>query len=223
MHRTMLRLASLVILVVFVLPSFAQVAQQGEVNVPRLRAKLLGVAYIEGKLTQIDEAESRFTFQYTNQVKKTDPKEFARLTDISRRFNLALPKRNTGLDGLRKLQEQGRAAWKAAYPVDETPVLFELKGNKGLAIRSQLPPKGENGKPRRLTPAEQKEMRRVPSVPGYAATPMDLSTEVRVRVYLDRPKIRFPAKTTEETVLPLIGIVIVPEPKPKDPFVIPGE
>lgn len=206
------------------LPVAAQVGSPAKVDVAKVRAKLLDAAYIEGRLTQIDEGESRFTFQYTHQgKKKANPKEQARLADISRRFNAALLQRSTSLETLRKMQVEGRAALKAAYAVEETPILFELKGEKNLALRQLLPPAGPNGKPRRLTPAEQKEMRRLPLVPGYPIAPKSLNTEARVRVYLDRAKVRAAAKDGDQAVFPLLGIVIVPEPKENDPFAIPGE
>ena len=196
-------------------------AQQGKVDTAKLRAQQLGKAFIEGKLTEINEEKNTFTFQYTHKVAKANKDGQAKLVQISQQFNKALATRSTSLDQLKQLQEQGRAAYKAAYDIEETPITFELKGEKNLVIRTMIPPMVD-GKPKKLTPAELSKLKGAPGYPGYQATIKDLDTKEHVRIYID--KLRKPAgKDAESTVYPITMIVIIPEPPdPTDPFKIPG-
>ena len=220
MFRTFRLSILLPALALFPLLAIAQ-AQQGKVDTAKIRAKLLGAAYIEGKLTEVNEEKSTFTFQYTHKVAKANREGQAKLAQITQQFNKALATRSTPLDQLKQLQEQGRAAYKAAYDIEETPIVFELKGEKNLAIRTLIPPMVD-GKPKKLTPAELSKLKGAPGYPGYQATIKDLDTKEHVRIYID--KLKKPAgKDVESTVYPITMIVIVPEPPdPTDPFKIPG-
>jgi hypothetical protein len=200
------------------LPLVALAQAQGKVDVAKVRAKLVAGMYIEGKLTDIKEDEKKFNFVYTVHNKKPVPQGQAKLADITRQFNAALATRSTSLDQLKKLQEQGKAALKAAYDVEETPIVFELKGEKNLAIRTLIPPSGKS-----LTTAEIQKLKGDPRQPGLMAKIKDLDTKGFVRIYLDKSKFKATAKDNETTVYPITTIVIIPEPaQPGDPFVIPG-
>src|SRR5271155_3229238 len=85
------------------LPSLA-VGQAAKVDPAKIKAKLLQGNYIDGHLTNIDETEKRFTFEYVYEVKKPIPAGQPKLADVNRRWQAALAGRATGLEDLMKLQ-----------------------------------------------------------------------------------------------------------------------
>lgn len=201
------------------LPVLATAQNQQKVDVAKIKAKLLTQQYIEGHITKVDEDDKRFTFEYPYQVKKPNPQAQAKFNAVQLRFNAALNVRSTSLDELKKLQDEGRAAYKAAFAIEETPIPFELKGDKNTAIRTMFPPAGADGKPKKLTPAEEKKLKGDPRQPGYIATTKELTPKEWVRVFLDKNKAK---KDGDTIVYPVFSIIIIQEPKESDPFVIPG-
>jgi len=206
------RFRALVLLPALLLPALAAGQTTGKVDVARLRAKLLQGQYIDGHLTSISEEDKRFGFEYTYEVKKAVPAGQAKLADVNRRWQAALAMRSTGLDALMKLQAEARAAYKAAYTFDVSPVPFELKGEKNLRVLTTVALPN-----RKLTATEQAKLRT-----GLPITLKDLDTKQWVRIYLDRTKKPTPAKDGEPLVYPITGIVVIPTPAESDPFIIPG-
>jgi hypothetical protein len=193
--------------------------QAAKVDVTKIKAKLLTQQFIEGHIAKASEDDKRFTFEYPYQIRKPNAQAQAKYLDVQRRFNAALNIRSTSLDDLTKLQTEGRAAYKAAFEIEETPIPFELKGEKNLSIRTMFTPPGADGKTKKLTAAEIQKLKGDPRQPGYLATIKDLTPKEWVRVFLDRNK----AKKDGDTVIyPVLSIIIIQEPKESDPFVIPG-
>jgi len=195
----------------------------GKVDVAKLKAKLLQGSFIEGHLVKVNEDEKRFTFQYVYEVKKPVPAAQAKYAEIARRWSMALAMRSTGLEDLKKLQEEGRAAYKAAFEIDQTPIDFELKGEKNLAVRTMLAPTDADGKLKKLTAAEQQKLKGDPRLPGYSANLKEITEKQWVRVFIDRTKKPTPGKDGEPTIYPITMIQVVQPPAESDPFVIPGQ
>jgi hypothetical protein len=189
----------------------------------KLKAKLLSGTSIEGHLTKIDSDEKRFTCRYTHEEKKPIPAEQQKLNQLNQQWQQALAKRSTSLDQLQKLQEQCRAAYKTAFDIDETNVDFELQGEKSLAVRTLIEPTDADGKTKKLTYAEKQKLKGDPRLPGYQATLKDIDSKTWVRVYIDKNKKPMPGDKASEPIYPLTMIVIVPAPKERDPFAIPGQ
>jgi len=201
------------------LPVFASAQNQaGKVDVAKVKAKLLTQQYIEGHITKINEDDKRFTFEYPFQIKKPNPQAQAKYNAILQQFNAALNVRSTSLDQLKKMQDDGHAAYKAAFEIEETPIPFELKGEKNLSVRTMFPPAGLDPK-KKLTAAEIQKLKGDPRQPGYLATLKEVTPKEWVRVFLDKNKAK---KDGDTIVYPVTTIIIIQEPKESDPFVIPG-
>lgn len=201
----------------------AQQAKTPKVEPDKIRAKLLMGTTIDGTFTKIDEGENRFSFQHGYPVKTPNPEAQKKLALLMAQFNAALKIRSTALEDLKKLQTEGMAAEKAAFTVEEVPIPFEFKADNKLVIRTMLPPVGPDGKPKKLTAAEEKKLKGDPKYPGYQATLKDLDKKL-VRVTLDKTKPKPPAGTDpKDAVYSINLIIIIPEPQPTTAFKIPGE
>jgi hypothetical protein len=165
MHRVF-RLLLLSALVALPALGFAQTNPlSGKIDPAKLKAKLLQGAYIEGHLVEVNEDEKRFSFQHINEVKKANKAEQAKYAALSARWNQALAMRTTSLEDLKKLQAECRAAYKTAFEIEQTPIDFELKGEKTLAVRTLLLPTDADGKVKKLTFAEQQNSRAILATP----------------------------------------------------------
>jgi hypothetical protein len=199
-------------------PSLAIGQGAGKVDPAKLKAKLLQQTYIDGHLTKIDEPEKRFTFEYVYEVKKAVPAGQAKFNDVNRRWQAALAGRATSLEDLMKLQTEARAAYKAAFDIDSTPIDFELKGDKGLIVKTTIPPTDAAGNPKKLSNTDQAKLRT-----GLPITVKELNTRNWVRIYIDKTKKPTPpAKEGDPLIYPITSIIVIPAPAEADPFAIPG-
>lgn len=200
------------------LPSLAVGQGAGKVDPAKIKAKLLQQTYIDGHLKSIDEPEKRFAFEYVYEVKKAIPAGQAKFADVSRRWQAALNARNTGLEDLTKLQAEARTAYKAAFDIDSTPIPFELKGDKGLIVKTTIPPTDAAGNPKKLSSTDQAKLRT-----GLPITIKELNTKNWVRIYIDKTKKATPpAKEGDPLIYPITAIYVIPAPPEADPFAIPG-
>jgi hypothetical protein len=200
------------------LPSLAIGQATTKVDPAKIKAKLLQGTYIDGHLKNIDEAEKRFSFEYVYEVKKAIPAGQAKFNDVNRRWQAALARQTTSLEDLTKLQTEARAAYKAAFDIDSTPIPFELKGDKGLIVKTTIPPTDAAGNPKKLSSTDQAKLRA-----GLPITVKELNTQNWVRIYIDRTKKpAAPAKEGDPTIYPITGIIVIPAPTEADPFAIPG-
>lgn len=184
----------------------------GKVDAAKLKTKLLQQTAIDGHLTNINEEEKRFSFEYNYEVKKPVAGGQAKLNAINARWQAALGKMTTGLDDLKKLQAEARAVYKAAFEFDVTPVPFELKGEKTLKVLTTVAPANK-----KLTSTEQAKLRT-----GLPITLKDLDTKQWVRIIIDKTKKPAPVKEGEAPVYPITSIIVIPPPAESDPYVIPG-
>ena len=207
------------LMVLALVPALGIAQTTGKVDVPKLKAKLLQAGIIEGHLVMADDDEKRCSFQYIIEVKKPLPGGAAKLGEINARWQQALAMRSTALADLQKLQAEARAVYKNAYDIQQTPIDFEIKGEKNLAVRTTLPPIDENGKLKKLTPAELAKLKgKDPRLPGYACKLKEIAKDDWVRIYLDKTK----KPMGDPPVYPVNMIIVIDPPKEVDPFVIPG-
>ena len=160
------------------------------VDETKIRAGLVNGkdGYIQGKLMAYDLEKKEFTVQYVHQTKKANPAGQKKLNQILAQARvLAAQKNNAALEQLRP---QYMAAQQEAWDVTETPIVFECVGDKNLVFRTlQAPIDPDTGKPKKLTPAEEKKAKGDDAKsPGYAFDPKDLDNEMLVRVYIDKAK-----------------------------------
>src|SRR5262249_38843730 len=84
--------------------------------------------------------------------------------------------------------------------------------------RNMQGPLDDNGKPKKLTAEEQKQLKGDPSLPGYTATIEDLALDQQVRVHVDKAKYKpAPAKSKDKegdggTVYPITMLIVLAPP-----------
>jgi hypothetical protein len=203
------RFALLGTLLVFAGTVPAQVAKTPakKVDPAALRAKLVQGQFIEGKVSKAEMGsdENKLTVTYTYEVKTPNADGYKKFVEVANRYNLALEKRSTSLEDVKKLQQEVKLARAGAFIVDETPIVFELAAPVKTTVYRTLvePPKG------------QAKPKTDPRYPGYPAEFKEVDGK-SVRVYLNKQKLKTGAKTDENTVYPASMIVIIPSIDPVD-------
>src|SRR5262249_16381722 len=91
-----------------------------------------------------------------------------------------------------QLQQQYLAAQGEAWNIQEFPIVFECVGEKNMTFRTLvLPLDPETGKAKKLTPAEEKQLKgNDPKEPGYIFDPKDIDNDMLVRIYIDKSKLK---------------------------------
>lgn len=201
--QRLLRLAVLICTVVLV-PVLA-IAQQnggkgGKVDEVQLRSKLVAGTFIEGKLTAADvEGEAKkITVSYTHQIKTLNPEASKKMSQLVAQ---ARGIRDRNSPQFKQLQEQYNAAKAAEYDIQEIPITFECVTDKTVIVRTLAVPMGDDGKPKKLSPAEEKALKGPDAKQeGYKAELKDLDPgEQVVRIFLDKSKLKAaPAATPKK-------------------------
>jgi hypothetical protein len=194
----------------------------------KYKAKLLSGQYIPGKLTalDVDKDEKSFTVQVPYQIRTPNAEGQKKYNEVYQQYAAAYRAGNAG--EVQRLYAALAEAYQAAFDVEDKPIDFELLGTSKLVVRRlTLPPKepGDDGRPARYTAKELAELKGDAKLIGYKATLKDLETDQYVRVYIDKSKLKAPAKSKdkdapppeEPSYYPITMIVIVPEPMPMLP------
>lgn len=233
--QRLLRLAVLICTMVLV-PVLAIAQQTGakgaKVNEAQLRSKLVAGTFIEGKLTAADVKgdDKKLTVSYIHQIKSVN-------LDVAKKLQGVIAQgrgiRDQKSAQFKQLQDQYNALKAAEYDIQEIPITFECVTDKAVIVRTLAVPMGDDGKPKKLTPAEEKALKGDLKLEGYKAEldALDPGEQI-VRIFLDKSKLKAPtpatpkkdekkdaekkdAEKTEEAapVYPITKIVIVP---PKD-------
>jgi hypothetical protein len=235
--QRLLRLA--VLICTFVLVPVLGIAQQtgakgGKVDEVQLRSKLVAGTFIEGKLTaaDVEGEDKKITVSYTHQIKTLNVENSKKIGQLIAQAR-GIRDRNSAQ--FKQLQEQYNAAKAAEYDIQEIPITFECVTDKAVIVRTLAVPMGDDGKPKKLTPAEEKALKGPDAKQeGYKAELKDLDPgEQVVRIFLDKSKLKAApaapkkddkkdakkddaekkdAEKTEEVavVYPITKIVIVP-------------
>ena len=223
--EVMRRLAQLAVLVpamFVVLPAWGQTESKED---PKIRAKFLSGAYLEGKLIKVNfDKETKtctFTLQLVDLKKTPNPEGQKRYAAVYRQYADAYRRKDN--NAMKQLYDQVIAAQAAAFDVMETPYNFELKADEKLKIRLLDPParEGADGKAKPYTPKELAAMRGPgpdANLPGYEAKLENLDVEKHVRVYIEKPKTaaktdkKDPPPDPAEVVHPVSVIVLIRNP-----------
>jgi len=199
------------------------VIDPGAAEVAKYKAKLLNSPYFLGKLTALDveKDEKSFTVQAPYQIRTPNADGQKKYNEVYQQYGAAYRAGNAA--EVQRLYAALAEAYQAAFDVEDRPIEFELLGTSKLVVRRlTLPPKepGDDGKPARYTAKEMAELKGDPKLIGYKATLKDLETDQYVRIYIDKSKLKAPAKKDkdkdaapeEPSYYPVTMIVIVPEP-----------
>jgi len=153
--------------------------------------------YVQGKLMAYDLDKKEFSVQYVHQTKKANPAGQKKLNAILAQARAAAVRKDQ--NAIEQLRPQYMAAQEEAWDVTNFPIDFECVGDKNIVFRTLQPPiDPDTGKPKKLTPAEEKKAKGDdPKLPGYIFDPKDLDNEMIVRVYIDKSKYK-PAATTDK-------------------------
>jgi hypothetical protein len=153
--------------------------------------------YVQGKLTAYDLDKKEFSVQYVHQTKKANPAGQKKLNAILAQARAAAARKDQ--NAIEQLRPQYMAAQEEAWDVTNFPIDFECVGDKNIVFRTLQPPiDPDTGKPKKLTPAEEKKAKGDdPKLPGYVFDSKDLDNEMIVRVYIDKSKYK-PAATTDK-------------------------
>jgi hypothetical protein len=183
----------------------------GKVDEAAIRTKLLAGTYIEARLAEADAegAERKFTIEYVHQTKKAKATGLARYTEAARRYNAALNVQSTALETIKELHAKVKEAEKETYEIDETPIRLQMSAGKNLVVRNLALPTDKDGKELRFT--ERQKLRGDGRYPGYQAQLKDLEADKKVRVYVDKSKVKAGAAKNDDTVYPITMIVLVPK------------
>lgn len=200
----------------------------GAAVVAKYKAKVLAGPYIQGKLISFDTEgeEKSFTVQVPFGISTPNAEGQKKYGEVYQQYAAAYRAGNAA--EVQKLYPVLVEAYKGAFDVEDRPIDFELLGTPKLVIRRlTLPPKepGDDGKPARYTAKELAELKGDAKLPGYKATLKDLETDQIVRVYIDKSKIKAPAKKEkdkeaepeEPAYFHVTTIIIVPEVMPALP------
>jgi hypothetical protein len=193
----------------------------------QIRAKLLAGRSFDGRVVDIKKNdEPTVTVRYSYIVKKQpDPIAVKKAEILLKIYEKAVESKIDEL--INKIGAELEKAQKEAADFDETLVQFVLRLDSGAKIRNMQLPLDDNGKPKKLTLEEQKELKGDPSLPGHVATIEDLTLDQQVRVHVDKGKWRpAPAKSkdkdSETSVYPITMLVILAPPAigaKENPFV----
>jgi hypothetical protein len=217
-------------LAVALLPSLAaQTAGNVKMDEAQIRAKLLAGRFFDARVVDIGKKsdEPTVTVRYSYIVKKQpDPIAVKKAEILQKIYEKAVESKIDEL--ISKIGAELEKAQKEAADFDETPVHFVLRLDAGAKLRNMQLPLDDNGKPKKLTLEEQKELKGDPSLPGYVATIEDLSLDQQVRVHVDKGKYRPASGKAKDkdndarTVYPITMLVILAPPALKaneNPFV----
>jgi hypothetical protein len=210
------------------LPSLAaQTAANAKMDEAQIRAKLLVGRSFDARVVDIKKGdEPTVTVRYSYIVKKQpDPIAVKKAEILLKIYEKAVESKIDEL--INKIGAELEKAQKEAADFDETLVQFVLRLDSAAKIRNMQLPLDDNGKPKKLTLEEQKELKGDTSLPGYVATIEDLTLDQQVRVHIDKAKWRpAPAKSkdkySEATVYPITLLVILAPPAvgaKENPFV----
>ena len=214
------------------LPSLAaQTAAHAKMDEAQVRAKLLVGRSFDARVVDIKKGdEPTVTVRYSYIVKKQpDPIAVKKAEFLLKIYEKAVESKIDEL--INKIGAELEKAQKEAADFDETLVQFVLRLDSGAKIRNMQLPLDDNGKPKKLTLQEQKELKGDPSLPGYGATIEDLTLDQQVRVHVDKAKWRpAPAKSkdtdSEATIYPITMLVILAPPAlgaNENPFIKPSD
>lgn len=226
--RLLLALATLMLVWSASAAPFDDLLDPGAAEVAKYKAKVLSGPFILGKLTalDVDKDEKSFTVQVPFQIRTPNAEGQKKYTDVYQQYAAAYRAGNAG--EVQRLYAALVEAYKGAFDVEDRPIDIELLGTSKLVVRRlNLPPKepGDDGKPVRYTAKEVAELKGDAKLVGYKATLKDLETDQYVRVYIDKSKLKPPAKKAKDAAppeeepgyYPVTMIVIVPEPVPALP------
>ena len=185
---------------------------------PKYRAKLVNDNYLEGKLVKAEDDPMGYVVEVVQKVKVPNP-------DQEKRYKELAKQQPKSAQEYKALSDQVADCKAKYFDTKEVPYQFQLETTKELKVRQlKLPPKeaDKDGKPGKYTPDELKALRGEDTkLPGYTAEVKDLATDIIVRVYLDRSKVK-PTKpkpgeepSDDPVAYPATVIVIVPPPEEK--------
>ena len=214
------------------LPSLtAQTTTNVKMDEAQIRAKLLVGRSFDARVVDIKKNdEPSVTVRYSYIVKKQpDPIAVKKAEILLKIYEKAVESKIDEL--INKVGAELEKAQKEAADFDEAPVQFVLRLDAAAKIRNMQLPLDDNGKPKKLTLEEQKELKGDPSLPGYVATIEDLTLDQQVRVHVDKAKWRAaPAKSkdkdSEPTVYPITMLLILAPPAlgaNENPFIKPSD
>ncbi len=196
---------------------------------PKVRAKMLDAAYIDGKLSKCDvDDEHGLVLEVAGKVRVVNPEWKKKYEDFGRQYNdlLRAGKQNEANNLVGPIKE----AQSKYYEVKEVTYEFPLEMPKEAKVRvEKLPPKEEDGKPVKYTADElAKAKGDDPKTPGYTASLKDLDKDVPVRVYLDRAKVKAMPKPkpgeepSDEPVYYSVVVIMIKAPPPEGRAGLPG-
>jgi hypothetical protein len=166
-------------------PKDAAVSEEAKL---RDKAVTSATGFIQGKLTAYDVDARTFTVQYVHQKKaaKANPEVQKEIAKLAAEYRQALAANDKAKAA--QIYEVGVMANARLYDITEIPVTFEFVGDKNMVYRTLELPVDDNGKPKKLTPAEQKELGVDAKLPGIILDPKKLDVDVVVRMYIDKTK-----------------------------------
>jgi hypothetical protein len=188
--QRLLRLAVLLpTLALLPVAGLAQNAKKTEFDETKVRTAQLNGTFIQGKLAAHDDEKWEFTVVYVHQVKTPNLDNRKKYDALKKQYQQALARKDKA--GAQKLADDASTLAGALDNVEEYPIQFECKGPKGMPIRTLAKPVGDDGKPKKLTAAEDKKLKGDdPKLPGYTVDIKNLDNDIIVRVYIDKAKLK---------------------------------
>jgi hypothetical protein len=163
------------------------------VDEAQLRSKLLAAAYVEGKVTEVKSADADgvqlVTVAYQHQIKrKVDPAAVRKAEILKKIYEKVLESKFE--PAIQKFGEELNKAQQEASDTLLVPIAFTLRIDADVKLRTLEVPRTDDGKPKKLTPEEQKKLKGDPRLPGFIASVENLEDGQLVRFFLDRTKYR---------------------------------
>lgn len=186
----------------------------------QVRAKLLAIPAIEGRIVALNIEKKSVTVEYVHINKKAVDPITAKIAEakvqfLKQAYDKAVESKFQPV--IDKLGEELSKAQKEASGIEEVPVAFPLRLDPETKLRTMSLPLDDDGKPKKLTVEEQRTLKGDPRLPGYTATEDDLQMDQTVRITIDKSKYRPPSKTAKDTdekpTYPISMLQILPPPK----------
>jgi hypothetical protein len=214
--------AALLLVALTIVPALctAQVGTTQLTDPAQVRARLVAAASIEGKITDVRlrEDEKIVVVEYLHVIKRQPDPIAARKVDFLKpAYDKAVESKFQPL--IDKLGEALMKAQKEASGIEEMPIPFVCRIEPETKLRTLAPLLDDNGKPKKLSSEELKQLKGDPRLPGLMADVDQLAVGGKVQFTIDKVKFRPPAKTKDKAgegdkvVYPLSMLVIAAPPK----------